>query len=233
MYTLYKRIYLSIQTQGFVYYLKLKSSELLYKHKLKQFNINYPEGNIPLDANISLNKDAKVNQASPYYEIKKAFSFINIKHKDIYLLDIGCGFGKVLNLGMMLHFKKVIGIDLDKSAVDTAIKNCEKVRMNGYLTDYNVSCADASIYLIPDGVNVIYLANPFGKSTMENVLDNIMQYFHQSNLPQLFIVYYKPLFADLILNYQQSSVIFESYSTNKILAELAIFKIQANQSNSI
>lgn len=230
MYKLYGKISLEIKTQGIVYFFKLKTAEHLYKYKLKQFDIKYLEGVVPLDTlnGFSLNKDSKFNQASPYYEIKRAFSFINIKYEDICLLDIGCGFGKVLNFGMKLDFKKVIGIDLDQSAVDMSIRNCEKVRNNGYSTIFDVSCADASKYAIPEGVNIIYLANPFGKTTMENVLQNIMQYFQQSNLDNLFIVYYKPIFADLILSYQKSSIIYESYSTNKILAELAIFKLQGN-----
>lgn len=222
---IYKKINHGIRLHGFFYFFKLQFTERFYRNKFKKTSVDYREGKVTAEVlnNISANNDAKINQASPYYEIKKAFSFIDINYSDICLLDIGCGFGKVLNWGMIFNFKEVTGVDLDKSAISKTIDNCNNVQKRGYTTKFNVIQHDAATYNIPEGINVIYIANSFGKITMGQVLENISKYFFQQK-KDLYIVYYKPTCPELFSEIGNCDKVYESFNKNKQMAELSIFK---------
>ena len=213
---------------GFIKFLVIKKTELYYKKKFKHLHLIYPKDctNIDLLNNQSLHNDCKLNQATNYFAIKKGFDVTGLKYPDIALLDFGCGYGKVLNFGMSLNLKKTIGIDLDGSAIKIALSNCEKMKNNGYKTLFVVKQIDACKFIIPEGVNFIFMANPFGKMTMEIVLKNIIEYFHTSKLTEMFIVYSVPVHQILLTNYKEITKIYEYYDGNKIKSELAVFKVQ-------
>jgi SAM-dependent methyltransferase len=227
--SVFHKISEGIRFYGFSYFIKLKITDLFYNIKFKNLQVDYTEGDVTSATlnQLSTNKDAKINQASPYFEIKKAFSFIGINFSDISLLDIGCGFGKVLNWGMILNFKHVIGIDLDQSAIDKANFNCNQLNKKGYLTKFQVISCDATNYNIPKDINVIYIANSFGKKTMQQVLQNIISHCIE-NSKELYLVYYLPIHQDLFYNYVECLKLHESFCRNKAEAEMAIFKIRKN-----
>lgn len=224
---LYDKLNQGINQYGFFYFISLSIQEKFYKYKFKKLGINYKQSYTSKeDLNkVSDNKDSKINQASAFLDIKKAFSFTGLCYTDINLLDIGCGNGKVLNLGMMLHFKKVTGIDLDETAIENATANCLQMHKKGYSTNYNISKKDASKYCIPEGVNVIYLFNPFGSSTMLFVVKNILAYFEKLGAGDLFVIYCIPVHQDLFLSNTQFTKIFERFTPDKTKSEMAIFKM--------
>lgn len=224
---LFNKINQGISQHGFLYFLKIQTTEFYYKKSFRKLMVDYNVGEITAEIlnKISTNKDSKLNRASPYYEIKKAFSFSGFNYSDISLLDIGCGFGKVLNLGMMLNFKEVIGIDLDNSAVEKAFTNCLQMQKAGYSCNYKITQADAASYLIPDGINLIYLFNPFGKKTMEDVVDNIIEYQHNYK-KELYVIYSIPVHEDIFIAHKQVTKIYERLNGSKAKSEMAIFRIQ-------
>jgi len=215
---------------GFIKFLVIKKNELYYKKKFKHLHLIYPKDftNIDILNGQSLNNDCRLNQGTNYYAIKKGFDVTGLKYPDIALLDYGCGYGKVLNFGMSLNFKKTIGIDLDGSAIKIALSNCKKMKNNGYKTLFVVDQIDACNFIIPDGINFIFMSNPFGKKTMEIVLKNIIEYFHASKLSEMFIVYSVPVHQILFTNYTEITKIYEYYDGNKINSELAVFRLQKN-----
>jgi SAM-dependent methyltransferase len=153
-----------------------------------------------------------------------AFNFPGLKHSEICLLDIGCGNGRALNFGMFLHFKEVTGIDLDHLAVEKAIANCRQMGIMGYSTIYNVFETDACKFEIPYGINLIYLFNPFGKKTMEYVVDNILKY-QQYYKKDIFIVYSKPVHKDLFSIHSRCIKLLERFIGSGTKTEMIIFKI--------
>ena len=62
------------------------------------------------------------------------------KEKKIYILDIGTGSGCIL-ISLLSEIKKSrgIGIDISKKAIQIAIKNAKKFRLNNYLKFMNIS----------------------------------------------------------------------------------------------
>src|ERR1700712_5284402 len=112
-----------IKHNGLAHLFMIKKTERFYKTKLKGILLNYPSNHTNVETlnGQSLNKDSRLNQSTAYYAIKKGIEVSGIEHSKITLLDIGCGYGKTLNFGMLQKFKRVIGIDLDGTAVSQAI----------------------------------------------------------------------------------------------------------------
>jgi len=215
-----------IKQHGLLYFIKLNLTEQIFKQKFKKLSVYYTVNNIAKEVinKDALNKDSKINQASPYYEIKKAFLFTGIKYQDINLLDIGCGSGKVLNFGMMLNFNEVIGIDLDELAIKDATINCQQMQKNGYSTPFSIFKSDATTFTIPPGINVIYLFNPFGKITMKYVVDNIIEYYEREK-KEMYIIYSIPIHQDLFIAHKEFIKVYERLNGSKTKYEMAIFKI--------
>ena len=224
---IYNKLNSGIRQYGFKYYFKVKITEKIYNFKFRYFKLDYSEKIIPASVlnELAVNKDARLNQASPYYEIERMFSVTGMPNSDIYLLDLGCGFGKVLNWGMIYNFNKVVGIDLDQSAIDKAIANCNKLKERGYTTNFDVIAEDATTYDIPFGVNMAYVANSFGKKTLKAVLDKLILYSKINNNKQVFIAYYIPIHCQLFSDYKEITKVFERFIKNKTEAEMAIFRI--------
>ena len=215
-----------IKHSGLAHLIKIKKTEQYYKHKLKNIYLNYPDiyTNIETLNGQSINKDSRLNQGTAYYAIKKGIEVSGIDYSDITLLDIGCGYGKTLNFGMLQKCKQVIGIDLDVTAVNQAIANCSLMKKNGFNTPFSVHNTDASQYTIPENVNVIFMANPFGKKTMEAVAKNIIQNLQQYN-KEIYIIYFVPVHQDVYLNYKECTKVYESFTRHKKESELVIFKV--------
>jgi SAM-dependent methyltransferase len=222
----FKRINAEIKYYGLFNIVRTKAIELHYKRKFKNLGIVYYRENNPVNVlnTLSVNKDACLNQATDYYTLKKAFDFAGIIYSKINLLDIGCGYGKVLNFGMLMNFKTVIGIDLDEAAVDIAISNAGKMEANGFKTPYHFHTADACHFQIPVGINIIFMANPFGEKTMQQVMANIIAYQQNIN-KDLYIVYSVPVHQDVLNAYIECKKIYESFNGDKTSSEIVIYKI--------
>ncbi len=222
----FNKINKEIKHYGLLSFTKTKLKEHYYKGKFKKLDIQYSFENTPISALNSncVYKDAMLNEATAFYAIKKGFDICGINYADICLLDIGCGYGKALNFGILLKFKAVTGIELDPFTFNQAVANADKMKINGYNTSYNIHLSDASLFPIPDGVNIIFMANPFGFKTMETVVNNIMRYRYQHN-NELFVVYSVPVFKDLFERNKCCTKIFESFNSNKKCSEMAIYKI--------
>jgi len=217
-----------IQHQGAIHFIKTKITEQFYKQKFKKLAVDYGNNNSAFEKikESSVNKDSKVNQASSYYDIKKAFAVTGMDYADIRMVDIGCGNGKVLNFGMYLNFKEVVGFDLDLSATQKALANCNKMKQNGSSTLFSVFQGDAASMQIPPNTNLIYLFNPFGNVTMAGVVENIIHYL-RSNKKELFIVYAVPVHQALFLAHKEFIKIYERMDGADKKAEMAIFKVAA------
>lgn len=206
----------------------------IYDHyiglRLKAMGISYNNAAAsPLHAVVeSALKDAHENQPSSFYAVKNGLSAVPLPHAQISLLDIGCGNGKILNFGMLLQLKAVTGIELDESALEKAISNCNKMQQKGYSTPFNITGTDAVNYIIPESVNVIYLFNPFGSQTMQKVAANIAHHAKQSH-KDVYIIYCMPSFEYVFEAQDKCTKLFEIYNKNKSQKELTVLKIAAGE----
>jgi predicted RNA methylase len=199
--------------------------EVVNKRRLKKLGVIHPDLSVNVEATKarSLNKDAHENQPSSFYMLGKTFRRIKLNYQDCSMLDIGCGTGRVLTFGMLLGFKRVMGIDLDEEGIKQAITNCNMMEKNGHNTTFDVRVADACHLTIPGDVSLIYMFNPFGGKTMETVLENIIAHV-KSHKKELHVIYSNPTQKALFENRDEVTKINESFFKNG-KADVAIYKI--------
>lgn len=208
-----------ISTKLYDYFIRLR---LL----LAGINFNKTKAQLAQATAESLNNDAHENQASSFYILKKGLEVLPLPLKEIALLDIGCGSGRVMNYCMLRKVKSVAGIDLDTDALHIAEANCKLLFDKGYKTTCSVASADATTYIIPVSVNVIYLFNPFGRQTMQSVAENMVRHVAKTGTP-LFVIYTMPAFKDIFENSNACTKIHERFNKDKSRSELVVFKVSA------
>jgi len=167
--------------------------EWYFKRQFRKMGIVFPDFSNHVQDTVlkSIHHDAHENQESSFFLVNKAFYKIPLRFSDIHLLDIGCGSGKAMVMGMKHGFKEVSGVDLDLESLEQAEHNCAKMREYGSDTKYHLHTGDASVFRIPDGVNLVYLFNPFGILTLRQVLDNIHAYSKKTEAP-VYVIYLNP-----------------------------------------
>ena len=88
--------------------------------------------------------------------------------KNIFL-DYGSGKGGAIVQAKNVGFKKTIGIEFAKELHEIAEQNIEKLN----LKDVTSYFQDATTYMPPLDISIIYLFNPFDEVVMQIVADNI------------------------------------------------------------
>lgn len=198
----------------------------IYDHyiglKLKAAGVAHYTSAAPVAA--STLQDAHENQPSYFYSLKLGLKAVPLPCNQISLLDIGCGNGKVLNYGMLQHFKAVTGIELEPLALEKAMANCNKLQQKGYSTPFEIKNADAVHYTIPEGVNVIYMFNPFGVQTMQKVAANIIDHAKKMG-STIYVVYCMPSFQHIFEELPGCQKVYAMYNKDKTQKELSVFKI--------
>lgn len=220
------------QTKGFWTGLINFTVEFIRKRQFRKLGITFPDfsGNLAVTKSFSLNQDAHENQETSFFLIQRAFQHIPILPKDICLLDIGCGSGKAMVVGMKSGFRRVAGVDLDAVSLAQAKINCRQMYKYGSKTRYNLSKMDATLYNIPQCTNLIYLFNPFGVKTMEHVIANIKAYAQTSAHP-VYVIYMNPRFQDLFQEDDGFAKIYASTFRNGRRPEMSIFLTGKTEDN--
>jgi predicted RNA methylase len=214
-----------INKMGMLRFFKEKYFGRHYKTSLQKSGTCYPDltKNVHSTIEESVYKDSKMNQPASYYSLHKAFSKLPIEPKDICFLDIGCGAGRALNFAMLLGCKEVSGVELDEKSVELSIQNCTLMQQQGFHVPFSVFRQDAVLYKIPQWINTVYLFNPFGKKTLEAVLQNIITASTQYKQP-VYIIYTEALFRQVFDNNPLIDIVYESHFRQKGLYDLVIYK---------
>jgi 16S rRNA G966 N2-methylase RsmD len=137
--------------------------------------------------NSSAHKDGLWYLPSPYSQLGKIFASIGFTPDDI-LIDIGCGKGRVCFAAATYNIKKIIGIELHDGLAKAAIENLKKLKLSR--KSIQIINADASSYRFSDET-VVFLYNPFGYKTIDQLLKNIKVSLEQ-NPRNLRIAYLNP-----------------------------------------
>lgn len=127
-------------------------------------------------------------EPADYHQVRRMIRVLDPGVEDV-LYDIGCGKGRVLCVAARRRLKRVVGIDLFEELCEIARNNAKHLR--GKKTPIDVICEDATKVDYSDGT-IFTMYNPFGESTMRNV----MQAIHESirkNPRSIRIGYYNPV----------------------------------------
>jgi trans-aconitate methyltransferase len=121
-------------------------------------------GSVPVDY-----PDAHHYAAMQYSSILEILQFLSLSPGDTFV-DIGSGKGRVVCCAARHPVAKVIGIDLSSEFCEQATANA--TRMRGRKAPIEVHNVTAQDFDYSTG-SVYYLFDPFGPTTLEQVLDQI------------------------------------------------------------
>lgn len=126
--------------------------------------------------------------AQGYRELRDTFRRLPFRPEEISFLDIGSGKARPGVVAAALGCRRVINVELAQSLHDVAVRNFADMR--GRKTeDVECICQDATTYVIPTDVNVIFIANSFVGATLDQVIQRIC-HSYEANPRPLCLVYF-------------------------------------------
>jgi hypothetical protein len=128
----------------------------------------------------------------PFTRLMKLYRF----PKDAVLVDFGAGKGRVLLMGMLYGFRKVIGVEFSAELCRVARANIERLRARGFGLESaaEVVHQDAGQYAFSGEESIFYFFHPFDDALLGRILDNIHASLGRAPRPA-WIVYYLPVHA--------------------------------------
>ena len=131
-------------------------------------------------------------EPTPYFALDKLFENYNISEDD-YIIDFGCGKGR-LNFYLNYNFNcNALGIEMDKNFYNQCLENKEEyLKKNKKIDDkINFACVLAQEYEIGDKDNKFYFFNPFSVHIFMKVVENIL-ISYENNPRKIDIILYYP-----------------------------------------
>ncbi len=110
-------------------------------------------------------------------------------------LDYGSGKGGAIIWARKAGFAESIGIEFAKELHQIACKNIQRLKVSSIKSFYQ----DATTYIPPEDVSVIYLFNPFDEVVMQKVAQNIISK-KDKYINEVYIIYGNPS-TDVLDNY--------------------------------
>ena len=136
--------------------------------------------------------DSTDYQSTNIWQVKKLFANSLLKNPSEHtFVDVGCGKGKVLLEAAKHGFKKCIGIDFSDDLCRIAQKNSQIFQDGIFCDRIKIIKKDARHYKFDNDENLIFMFNPFGESSLKEVLNNIYNSLAK-NPRKLLMIYHTP-----------------------------------------
>lgn len=120
-------------------------------------------------------------------------------------LDIGSGKGRAMLLAAFAGFKKVLGVELDARLCLVAEENFKRCDRKLKGASYSIFNGDATVYILPDECDVVFMYNPFGVVVMRKVLALLLRKYsklkEKSIQKPLHVIYVNPVCADVFIEF--------------------------------
>jgi hypothetical protein len=128
----------------------------------------------------------------PFGRLMKLYRF----PRESVLVDFGCGKGRVLLMGMLHGFRKVIGVEFSADLCRVARANVDGLRARGHgeASAAEVLHMDAAQYACSGEETIFYFFHPFDDALLGRILDRIHASL-EARPRQAWIVYYLPVHA--------------------------------------
>jgi predicted O-methyltransferase YrrM len=112
-------------------------------------------------------------------------------------IDYGSGKGRVLLLAARFPFRRVVGVEHSPKLHRVAEKNLRSIRFAERRSGLVESiCIDAVQFRIPEESVVLYFYNPFERTIMDSVRDNVVRSY-EGNPKNIVVIYLNPLHSDV------------------------------------
>jgi tRNA G46 methylase TrmB len=123
-------------------------------------------------------------------DFRIAIASLPIDYRRFVFVDFGSGKGRVLLLATEFPFKRVVGIEFSEELHRIAQENISRFSSNvGKCAHVESIWMDAVKYSLPEDPVVCYFCNPFDRTIMSQVLENIRRSLAR-NPREIVVVYY-------------------------------------------
>jgi cyclopropane fatty-acyl-phospholipid synthase-like methyltransferase len=129
--------------------------------------------------------------STDYRSFERVMRHVSVRAGHDIFLDYGSGSGRVLLMAAGYPFLRVIGVELSPMLNQQAILNVETCSRHLCCKDIQIIPADATCFIPPADVTIMYFYSPFGQSVLRQVLDRIHESL-ESRTRQLQIIYKNP-----------------------------------------
>ncbi|PTL36676.1 hypothetical protein CLG94_03070 [Candidatus Methylomirabilis limnetica] len=125
-------------------------------------------------------------------------SRLGVQPEQSAFLDFGSGKGRVMLMALMAGFRRVIGVELDPALCKITSHNLDG-NPTLFMRDQCIVCnEDATQYIPPADINVVFLYNPFGCELVRAVMLNLLLSFRASRRP-IYVIYVNPVCAQVLI----------------------------------
>lgn len=180
---------LNNQLAGYIKILKKRGALSLFQEIIDNYFFDFFHN---VETRFRDGKSDKLNNhyAPTYYSvIKEAFNVIK-NRKELILIDVGCGKGKVLLVASDFEFKKIIGIELSKKFLNTCKKNINNYKELKKKKIIKLIHIDALKYKVTNE-NVFYFFDPFSEKILNKFLKKILLSY-KYNKRKIYIIFANP-----------------------------------------
>jgi len=113
-------------------------------------------------------------EAAPAALIRAALAAVPLRPDAFTFVDLGSGKGRVLLVASHLPFARIVGVELSVELHQVAEENIRRYRSaDQRCRTISPLCMDATKYAFGSEPLVLFLYNPFGESTIRQVLANL------------------------------------------------------------
>lgn len=156
------------------------------------------------------NSEFRQYEPMGYREIYSALERIPVDKSRSTFLDYGSGKGRAVIAAATLPFRRVIGIEISDRLLAIAKKNLDTMR-HRRCKCVELLLMDATQYVVPRDVNLIYFFNPFVGQILQTVVGNISDSYQQSPR-EMYIVFFNNDHFENVIKDQQWLTKIEQWS---------------------
>jgi predicted RNA methylase len=157
--------------------------------------------------------DSARYEVPDYFYMRRVLQVLSPAPEDV-VFDLGCGLGRFLCLAARRKIRKCVGIELRSQLCKAAQENAGHLR--GRRAPIEVRCGDAATADMSGGT-IYYMYNPFGPTTMRDVLANIHASL-STNPRTIKIAYYNSIHDELF----QASRWLEKYQSFRVKSGMPV-----------
>jgi SAM-dependent methyltransferase len=170
------------RTQGGAPAIRLLASRLTERYYERRFWIESALHVAPEELGYN-DPDCHEYVPSGYSDFRALMRAIPLRKNQDVFLDYGAGKGRALIMAGTYPFRRIIGVELSAQLLETAQLNIERARRRLRCKEIELVNADASSFIVPTDVTVIYFFNPFHGAVLAAALENIRRSI--TELPRL------------------------------------------------
>lgn len=142
-------------------------------------------------------------EPSRWFALRAALRRDEVSDEDVFA-DLGCGKGRiVLEAAAHYPFRRVLGVERSGELSDIACANLRSTRRRLRCAHVDIITADATQWLPPDDLSIVYLFNPFTGDVFSSVLARLIDHVNRTARP-LRVVYAHPVEHEALLSSGQA-----------------------------